>query len=113
MCYKYNIVLELAKFENSFLALILSNPLPAANRAGGRPTTRYGYPVQTFPPGLPETPVMQAGGRFRAPAAAVRCTTAGNNHSLQAGLHACPALQFCLRPVPVYCQNQTKKRYGG
>jgi hypothetical protein len=30
MCYKYNIVLELAKFEKSFLALILGN-----NKAGG------------------------------------------------------------------------------
>jgi len=31
MCYKYNIVLELAKFENPFLALILSNKAPDLN----------------------------------------------------------------------------------
>lgn len=44
MCYKYNIVLELAKFENSFLALILSNPLQPANPGRRKPTIPYWYP---------------------------------------------------------------------
>jgi hypothetical protein len=34
MCYKYNIVLELAKFENPFLALILNRFSPVFGSAG-------------------------------------------------------------------------------
>jgi hypothetical protein len=41
MCYKYNIVLELAKFEKSFLALILGNNHPAGAVAGRRAMANY------------------------------------------------------------------------